>query len=235
MNKGTTQYLLQSLLRMHTLTGSSNVLWYYLLQESILCSSEIQNEWNIFKSASCSTGIVLFSSLVVLSSDDEDEPSEPKCTELVQDNITDNKETDEQADCFSAKRLEDNMESHTQQVVQYLTCILLYWASNLSNVYFFLYVRTKAKCLEQAWLVMSVSSNCSNLFHRKNSGQSSKKISGSEAWVFATCNVFHILKINIWKCLIIQNRNDQIVVWARGDHDEDTSVKGVFFHTNVSS
>nr|XP_021148917.1 sentrin-specific protease 7 isoform X3 [Columba livia] len=54
---------------------------------------------------------------IVLSSDDEDEPSEPKCTELVQDNITDNKETDEQADCFSAKRLEDNMESHTQQVV----------------------------------------------------------------------------------------------------------------------
>ncbi|XP_064917686.1 sentrin-specific protease 7 isoform X11 [Columba livia] len=56
-------------------------------------------------------------STVVLSSDDEDEPSEPKCTELVQDNITDNKETDEQADCFSAKRLEDNMESHTQQVL----------------------------------------------------------------------------------------------------------------------
>ncbi|NXW89709.1 SENP7 protease, partial [Alopecoenas beccarii] len=52
---------------------------------------------------------------IVLSSDDEDGPPEPKCTELVQDNITDNKETDEQADCFSAKRLEDNMESRTQQ------------------------------------------------------------------------------------------------------------------------
>ncbi|NWQ78511.1 SENP7 protease, partial [Columbina picui] len=52
---------------------------------------------------------------IVLSSDDEDGPPEPKCTELVQDNITDNKETDEQADCLSAKRLEDNMESHTQQ------------------------------------------------------------------------------------------------------------------------
>ncbi|XP_065685441.2 sentrin-specific protease 7 isoform X2 [Patagioenas fasciata] len=54
-------------------------------------------------------------SMVVLSSDDEDEPSEPKCTELVQDDTTDNKETDKQADCFSAERLEDNMESHTQQ------------------------------------------------------------------------------------------------------------------------
>ncbi|NWX10339.1 SENP7 protease, partial [Caloenas nicobarica] len=51
---------------------------------------------------------------IVLSSDDEDGPSEPKCTELVQDNINDNEETDEQADCLS-NRLEDNMESHTWQ------------------------------------------------------------------------------------------------------------------------
>ncbi|KAF1640328.1 Sentrin-specific protease 7, partial [Eudyptes chrysocome] len=53
---------------------------------------------------------------IVLSSDDEDGPSEPKCTELLQDNFTDNKETDERSDfCFSAKQLEDKMESHTEQ------------------------------------------------------------------------------------------------------------------------
>ncbi|KAM9628105.1 sentrin-specific protease 7 isoform 9-T10 [Morphnus guianensis] len=53
---------------------------------------------------------------IVLSSDDEDGPSEPKCTELLQDNITENKETDQQSDfCFSAKQLEDKMESHTEQ------------------------------------------------------------------------------------------------------------------------
>ncbi|NXQ82739.1 SENP7 protease, partial [Nyctibius grandis] len=53
---------------------------------------------------------------IVLSSDDEDGPSEPKCTELLQDNITDNKETDQQSDfCSSAKQLEDKMESHTEQ------------------------------------------------------------------------------------------------------------------------
>lgn len=69
---------------------------------------------------SCSISILLFSSLVVLSSDDEDGSSEPKCTELLQDNITENKETDQQSDfCFSAKQLEDKMESHTEQVVQY--------------------------------------------------------------------------------------------------------------------
>ncbi|KAM7127478.1 sentrin-specific protease 7 isoform 2-T7 [Ciconia maguari] len=53
---------------------------------------------------------------VVLSSDDEDGPSVPKHPELLQDNITDNKETDQQSDfCFSAKQLEDKMESHTEQ------------------------------------------------------------------------------------------------------------------------
>ncbi|XP_042644631.1 sentrin-specific protease 7 isoform X2 [Tyto alba] len=53
---------------------------------------------------------------IVLSSDDEDGHSEPKCTELLQDNITDNKEIDQQSDfCFSAKDLEDTMESHTEQ------------------------------------------------------------------------------------------------------------------------
>ncbi|XP_076206142.1 sentrin-specific protease 7 isoform X5 [Aptenodytes patagonicus] len=56
------------------------------------------------------------SATVVLSSDDEDGPSEPKRTELLQDNFTDNKETDKQSDfCFSAKQLEDKMESHTEQ------------------------------------------------------------------------------------------------------------------------
>ncbi|XP_074452242.1 sentrin-specific protease 7 isoform X7 [Larus michahellis] len=53
---------------------------------------------------------------IVLSSDDEDVSSEPKCTELLQDKITDNKETDEQSDfCFSAKQLENKMESPTEQ------------------------------------------------------------------------------------------------------------------------
>ncbi|NXY23970.1 SENP7 protease, partial [Atrichornis clamosus] len=53
---------------------------------------------------------------IVLSSDDEDVPSEPQCTELMQDNISENKETDQQSDfCFSVKQLEDKMKSHTEQ------------------------------------------------------------------------------------------------------------------------
>ncbi|XP_074667322.1 sentrin-specific protease 7 isoform X1 [Strix aluco] len=53
---------------------------------------------------------------IVLSSDDEDGPSESKRTELLHDNVTDNKETDQRPDfCFSAKLLEGNMESHTEQ------------------------------------------------------------------------------------------------------------------------
>ncbi|KAM9299782.1 sentrin-specific protease 7 isoform 3-T4 [Morus bassanus] len=53
---------------------------------------------------------------IVLSSDDEDGPSDAKCTELLQDNITDNKETDKQPDFgFSAKQSEDKMESHIEQ------------------------------------------------------------------------------------------------------------------------
>ncbi|KAM6418372.1 sentrin-specific protease 7 isoform 7-T7 [Pluvialis apricaria] len=53
---------------------------------------------------------------VVLSSDDEDGPPEPKRAELLQDSITDSKETDQQSDfCFSAKQLEDKMESHMEQ------------------------------------------------------------------------------------------------------------------------
>ncbi|KAM6096563.1 sentrin-specific protease 7 isoform 2-T3 [Chlamydotis macqueenii] len=56
---------------------------------------------------------------VVLSSDDEDGSSEPKYTELLQDNVTDSKETDQQSDfCFSAKRLEDKVE---RQTLQFLT------------------------------------------------------------------------------------------------------------------
>ncbi|XP_057874778.1 sentrin-specific protease 7 isoform X6 [Melospiza georgiana] len=51
---------------------------------------------------------------IILSSDDEDGPSEPQCTELMKDNITENKET--QSDfCFSAKQLEDKTENHTEQ------------------------------------------------------------------------------------------------------------------------
>uniref|UniRef100_A0A8D0EVD4 SUMO specific peptidase 7 n=1 Tax=Strix occidentalis caurina TaxID=311401 RepID=A0A8D0EVD4_STROC len=83
-------------------------------------------------SASCSICILLFSPLVVLSSDDEDGPSESKRTELLQDNVTDNKETDQRPDfCFSAKLLEGNMESHTEQVVQFLAYVLLCQLFNL--------------------------------------------------------------------------------------------------------
>ncbi|XP_030136938.4 sentrin-specific protease 7 isoform X6 [Taeniopygia guttata] len=53
---------------------------------------------------------------VILSSDDEDGPSEPQCTELMQDSITTSKETDQQSDfCFSEKQLENKMKSHTEQ------------------------------------------------------------------------------------------------------------------------
>ncbi|NWW44757.1 SENP7 protease, partial [Pedionomus torquatus] len=56
---------------------------------------------------------------IVLSSDDEDGSSEPKCTEPLEDNATDNKDTDQQSDfCVSAKELEDKTESPTEQ---YLT------------------------------------------------------------------------------------------------------------------
>ncbi|NWR89784.1 SENP7 protease, partial [Furnarius figulus] len=51
---------------------------------------------------------------IILSSDDEDGPSEPQCTELMQDSITEVKETDQQSG-FSAKQLEDKVESHTEQ------------------------------------------------------------------------------------------------------------------------
>ncbi|XP_056361102.1 sentrin-specific protease 7 isoform X2 [Oenanthe melanoleuca] len=53
---------------------------------------------------------------IILSSDDEDGPSEPQCTELMQDDITENKEIDQESDfCFSAKQLEDKMKGHTEQ------------------------------------------------------------------------------------------------------------------------
>ncbi|XP_074960975.1 sentrin-specific protease 7 isoform X6 [Phalacrocorax aristotelis] len=52
---------------------------------------------------------------VVLSSDDEEGPSEPTCTVLLQDKVSDNEETDQQPEFgFSAKQLEDKMESHTE-------------------------------------------------------------------------------------------------------------------------
>ncbi|NXN00293.1 SENP7 protease, partial [Sylvia borin] len=53
---------------------------------------------------------------IILSSDDEDGSSESQCTELMQDNVTENKETDQQSDfCFSAKHLKDKRKSHTEQ------------------------------------------------------------------------------------------------------------------------
>ncbi|XP_063249822.1 sentrin-specific protease 7 isoform X2 [Prinia subflava] len=56
---------------------------------------------------------------VILSSDDDDGPSESQCTEMMQDNITENKEADQQSDfCFSAKQLEDKMKSHTEEFLR---------------------------------------------------------------------------------------------------------------------
>ncbi|XP_010177272.1 PREDICTED: sentrin-specific protease 7 [Mesitornis unicolor] len=53
---------------------------------------------------------------IVLSSDDEDGPSEPKGAELLQDDVADSEETDQQSDfCFSAKQSKDKMESLTEQ------------------------------------------------------------------------------------------------------------------------
>ncbi|NXV74289.1 SENP7 protease, partial [Atlantisia rogersi] len=59
---------------------------------------------------------------IVLSSDDEDGPSDRECTELLQGSITDNKGTEQHSDfSFSAKQLEDKTESHTEQLLTYST------------------------------------------------------------------------------------------------------------------
>ncbi|NWX97509.1 SENP7 protease, partial [Nothoprocta ornata] len=55
---------------------------------------------------------------IILSSDDEDDSSEPKCTEPLQDDITDNQEIDHESDLlFSKMLLEDRVESHTEQIL----------------------------------------------------------------------------------------------------------------------
>ncbi|KAM8819906.1 sentrin-specific protease 7 [Eudromia elegans] len=55
---------------------------------------------------------------IVLSSDDEDDSSEPKCAELLQDNITENEEIDQESDLlFSKMLLEDRVESHTEEIL----------------------------------------------------------------------------------------------------------------------
>ncbi|NXF94831.1 SENP7 protease, partial [Eubucco bourcierii] len=55
---------------------------------------------------------------IVLSSDDEDAPSETEHSELLQGNTTDNKKTDQQPELsISAKQLEDDMETHTEQIL----------------------------------------------------------------------------------------------------------------------
>ncbi|NWU96927.1 SENP7 protease, partial [Upupa epops] len=55
---------------------------------------------------------------IVLSSDDEDRSSKSECTELLQGDITDNKETDHRSDCFSAH--EDKKKNHTEQCLTQL-------------------------------------------------------------------------------------------------------------------
>uniref|UniRef100_A0A8C8AKY9 SUMO specific peptidase 7 n=1 Tax=Otus sunia TaxID=257818 RepID=A0A8C8AKY9_9STRI len=147
-------------------------------------------------SASCSICILLFASLVVLSSDDEDGPSESKCTELLQDSVTDNKETDQQSDsCFSAKLLEDNMESHTEPVVQFLAYVLLCQLFNLflQCLFFFLYIRTKVKCLQQVQLNIKLTVDTLNLrrfgLWRGDGGSSSAMI------IFLWLSVDYVEKI----------------------------------------
>ncbi|NWV65957.1 SENP7 protease, partial [Malurus elegans] len=55
---------------------------------------------------------------IVLSSDDDDGPSLPPCTELMQNNKTENKEIEQQYDLdLSAKQLEDKMKSHTEELL----------------------------------------------------------------------------------------------------------------------
>lgn len=50
----------------------------------------------------------------------------------MQDNTTENQETDQQYDfCFSARQSEDKMESHTEEVVWFLACVLFWQAFNL--------------------------------------------------------------------------------------------------------
>ncbi|NXP49176.1 SENP7 protease, partial [Heliornis fulica] len=55
---------------------------------------------------------------IVLSSDDEDAPSELECTELLHSGIKGRKETDQHSDLsFSAKQQEVKTESHTEQLL----------------------------------------------------------------------------------------------------------------------
>ncbi|NXX37728.1 SENP7 protease, partial [Tricholaema leucomelas] len=55
---------------------------------------------------------------IVLSSDDEDASSEPEHSKILQDNLTDNKKIDQQPEfSISAKQLEDEMETHTEQIL----------------------------------------------------------------------------------------------------------------------
>ncbi|NXG53521.1 SENP7 protease, partial [Psilopogon haemacephalus] len=55
---------------------------------------------------------------IVLSSDDEDASSEPEHPKLLQDSVTDNKKPDQQPEfIISAKPLEDEMETHTEQIL----------------------------------------------------------------------------------------------------------------------
>uniref|UniRef100_A0A8C6J028 Uncharacterized protein n=1 Tax=Melopsittacus undulatus TaxID=13146 RepID=A0A8C6J028_MELUD len=119
-------------------------------ESSFLCERYVTSDFAI-----CIVKYVhSFSFLVVLSSDDEDRPSEPKCAELLQDNITDSKETDQQSDLgFSAKQLEDKKVSHTEQVLQFLAYVLLCQPFISSVFIFFLHIRTKVKCLEQIRLI----------------------------------------------------------------------------------
>ncbi|XP_009866292.1 PREDICTED: sentrin-specific protease 7-like, partial [Apaloderma vittatum] len=52
---------------------------------------------------------------IVLSSDDEDDPSDPQCAELLQDSVTD-KEPEQQSDfCFSTEQLEEKMGGRGNQ------------------------------------------------------------------------------------------------------------------------
>lgn len=185
------------------------------LRARILYLSEIHKEWNIHKSVICSICIHLFSFLVILSSDDEDGPSEPQCTELMQDSITESKETDQQSDfCFSEKQLENKMKSHTEQVVQLLAYVLL--------------------C--QLISVMFVIENVCLLWSQPQA---------EAAVIYFTDRILDslVLKLGCFCCtqcisyfenkhleiLNFRKQEDHIVTWGRNRHDKDTSVEKFVF------
>lgn len=195
------------------LTGLSSVLWYHVLQVRILYLSEIYKEWSIHKSVLCSIRKLLFSFLVILSSDDEDGPSEPQCTELMKDNITENKET--QSDfCFSARQLEDK-KSLTEQVVQFLADVLL---CQFISVMFVI----ENDCI----LLSQPQAEAADIYFTDRILDSLQRISlvlKLGCFCYTQCvSYFDNKHLEIFD---FRKQEDQIVTWGRNRHDKDISVE----------